>query len=289
MLFDKGLLAYEDKIKDYLDPELMKGLHIYKGKDYSEDITIKQLLQQTTGLNDVFFPLVEKMQKDPQLEFTIREALEWGKANTKPVEKPGQKHFYNDTNYYLLGLIIESITKKAFHEAMHEMIFEPLKMENAYIQAYSRPLKEADYPPAGIYLDNVNLIENTRIARIDYAGGGVVAPLHEYLRFMKALVNGDLVKNTTLEKMINDDVNMGFPLLGFKYGYSVWKPKAIPVLLPEKYYCWGCVGVTGAFMFYHPETESFVIGTFNDQSYTSKALQFMLKKVIQALLKTEKD
>ena len=284
MLHDKGLLSFDDKIVNYLDADLMRGLHVYKRKDYSGDISIKHLLKQTSGLNDVFFPLLKKMMNDPNLEMTVKEALEWGKANLKPVGKPGQKHFYNDTNYYLLGLIIENITGKPFHKAVHEMILEPLKMDNAYINGYSEPKNNPRYPPAHIYLFNINFIENKRIAKIDYAGGGVVAPLSEYLVFMKALVNGQLVKEATLNQMIYDDVKMGFPALGFDYGYSVWKPKAIALLMPKKYFCWGCVGVTGAFMFFHPQTEAYVIGTFNDKSYTSKALRFMLMKIIKPLL-----
>ncbi len=111
-----------------------------------------------------------------------------------------------------------------------------------------------------------------------------MAPLDEFLVFMKALVSNKLLKKKTLDTMINDDIKMGFPAIGFNYGYSVWKPKTIPLLMPAKYYCWGCVGVTGAFMFYHPLTESYIIGTFNDKSYTSKALRFMLSKVIRHLL-----
>ncbi|MCF8304464.1 MAG: beta-lactamase family protein [Bacteroidales bacterium] len=287
MLQDKGLLSFDDKIAKYLDADLMHGLHIYKGKDYSGDISIKHLLKQTSGLNDVFFPLLKKMMDDPNLEMTVKEALEWGKANRKPVGKPGRKHFYTDTNYYLLGLIIENITKKPFHEAVHEMILEPLNMDNAYINGYSEPKRKPEYPPANIYLSNTNFIDNKRIAKIDYAGGGIVAPLSEYLVFMKALVNGQLVKENTLHQMIHDDVTMGFPAIGFNYGYSVWKPKAIPVLMPKKYFCWGCVGVTGAFMFFHPGTEAYVIGTFNDKSYTSKALRFMLREVINPLQKNK--
>lgn len=284
MLHDKGLLYFDDKIVNYLDTGLMRGLHVYKGKDYSGDISIKHLLKQTSGLNDVFFPLLKKIMNDPNLEMTMRQALEWGKTNLMPVGKPGQKHFYTDTNYYLLGLIIENITKRPFHEAVHEIVLDPLKMDNAYINGYSEPKNKPLYPPAHIYLFNNNFIENKRVAKIDYAGGGVVAPLSEYLIFMKALVNGQLVKEATLNKMIYDDIKMGFPAIGFDYGYSVWKPKAIPLLMPEKYFCWGCVGITGAFMFFHPQTEAYVIGTFNDKSYTSKALRFMLMKVIKPLL-----
>jgi len=285
MLHDKELLHFEDKIAKYLDAELMRDLHIHKGVDYSKEITIKHLLQQTSGLNDVFFPLLKKMMDDPKLEMNVREALEWGKTNLKPVGKPGQKHFYTDTNYYLLGLIIESITEKPFHIAVQEMILDPLKMDNAYISGFSEPKNKAQYPPAHIFLFNTNLIENKRIANIDYAGGGMVAPLSEYLIFMKALVQGQLVKEATLSKMIYDDIKMGFPAIGFDYGYSIWKPKAIPLLMPKRYFCWGCVGITGAFMFFHPKTEAYVIGTFNDKSYTSKALRFMLMKVIKPLLK----
>ena len=54
--------------------------------------------------------------------------------------------------------------------------------------------------------------------------------------------------------------------------------------MPEKYSCWGCVGVTGAYMFYHPKTESYIIGTFNDITYRSKTLRFMLSKVIRRLV-----
>ena len=285
MLHDKGQLDFEAKISEYLEKDLLSKLHIYRGKDYSGAISVKHLLTQTSGLNDVFFPLLKKMLKNPNLKMTAREALEWGKANQKPVGKPGRRHFYTDTNYYLLGLIIESITKKSFHEAVHEMIFQPLGMENAYVNGFSEPKIKNHYPPAHIYLYNINFIDNKRIAKIDYAGGGIVAPLNEFLIFMKALVNNHLVKEKTLKKMIYDDIKMGFPALGFDYGYSIWKPKAIPLLMPAKYFCWGCVGITGAFMFFHPQTESYVIGTFNDKSYTSKALRFMLAKVIKPLLK----
>jgi D-alanyl-D-alanine carboxypeptidase len=68
-----------------------------------------------------------------------------------------------------------------------------------------------------------------------------------------------------------------------------WKVKAIPLIMPSKFYCWGCVGVTGAFMFYHPRTQSYIIGSFNDFSYRGKALQFMIRKVIKELLRLEKE
>jgi D-alanyl-D-alanine carboxypeptidase len=287
MLYEKGKLDFEDRIIEYLESDLMKGLHVYKGKDYSADITIRHLLMQTSGLYDVFFHLWEKMVKDPDFRITPREAVLWGKENLKPVAAPGKRHKYTDTNYYLLGLIIERVTGKPFHEVMHELVFDPVGMPHAFMHGYSKPKIESDLPAAKLYIENHDLLSIKGVHQIDYAGGSVVAPLPEYLTFLKALVNHRIVKKETLDRMLEDDAKMGFPYLGFNYGYSIWKLRSIPVIIPAQYKCWGCVGVTGAFLFYHPTTESCLIGTFNDFAYRSKALQFMVKKIIKELLRGE--
>lgn len=286
-LYEKKQLDFSDSISKYLDSDLMKRLHVFKGKDYSDQITIRHLLMQTSGLNDVFYQLWDKLGKDPEFRVTPREAVIWGKEHLQPVAEPGKRHFYTDTNYYLLGLIVESITKKAFHEVMHELIFEPLSMENAYMHGFSKPKIEPAFPTAKLYIKDQDLLSMEGIHQIDYAGGSVIAPLSEYLLFMKALVNHKIIQKETLDRMIADDIYMGFPTLGFDYGYSIWKFKTIPLILPEKYRSWGCVGVTGAFMFYHPATQSHIIGSFNDFSYRGKALQFMAKNVIKVLVKCE--
>lgn len=289
ILHDRGIIPYEEKIINYLDAEIMKDLHVYKGVDYSGEITVKHLLTQTSGLNDVFYKLFDKCRANPDFKITTREAIEWGKQNLKPVAKPGKRHFYTDTNYYLLGLIVESLTNKSFHEVMHEYILDPLNMDNTYLFGFSEPKQKKEYPAAGIYINGFDCMSDKRFAQLDFAGGSITAPMHDLLKFMKALVNYKIVKKSTLDKMIFDDIKMGFPAIGFDYGYSVWKPKAIPILLPKKYFCWGCVGVTGAFMFYHPNTESYIIGTFNDKAYTSKALRFMLTKVVKELIRESRN
>lgn len=86
------------------------------------------MLKQTSGLNDVFYKLYEKLLNEPQM-ISPREAVLWGKENLKPVAEPGKKHFYTDTNYYLLGLIIENVTGKHYHKVLHEFIFHPLAMK----------------------------------------------------------------------------------------------------------------------------------------------------------------
>ncbi len=285
LLSEQGKLDFTDRIGNYLDSDLMNGLHVYHGHDYSNEITIRQLLMQTSGLYDVFYTLWEKMMADPSFTISTREAIEWGKEHMKPVAEPGKKHHYTDTNYYLLGFIVERLTGRPFYEAMHDMIFQPLGMSHAWMHGFSSPAEQPGHPAAGLYVKDTDFSKVAGAPAIDHAGGSVIAPLSEYLLFLKSLTSHRLIREETLEKMITDDVHMGFPTVGFDYGYSVWKLRSIPLLMPPQLYCWGCVGVTGAFLFYHPGTESHIVGTFNNFAYRAKALTFMAQKVIKELVR----
>ena len=282
MLHEAGELSFDAPITTYLDDELMRGLHVYRGKDLSHEIQVRHLLNQSSGLADCFWPLLKRMGDDPTLEFTPREAVLWGKEHLRPKARPGQRHHYTDTNYHLLGLIVENVTGAPFHEALHGRIFSPLGMDSAFMQGYSRPAVTSDQPVAGLFFDGVNYAGDARFARIDYAGGGVTAELDDYLKFMHALAEHRLVARATLDRMLSDD-HRSYP--GMRYGYAVWKVVTVPLLMPAAYNCWGCSGVTGAFMFFHPGTGSYVIGTFGDTSYRSKALRFMFSKVLRPLVK----
>src|SRR6056297_451522 len=103
LLFERGKLNYDDKISKYLDEELLEGLHIYKGQDYTDQIKIKHLLKQTSGLFDEFWPLLEKVLEDKEFDINPRKAIMWGKKNLKSNFPPGKKTKYTDTNYHLLG------------------------------------------------------------------------------------------------------------------------------------------------------------------------------------------
>jgi len=281
LLHERGKLSFNDKISNYLDKELINNLHVYKGKDYTEKIIIKHLLKQRSGLYDNFWPLLEKIFDDQKFNISPREAVIWGKNNLKPFAPPGEKTKYTDTNYHLLGLIIENITGMSFDEVLKDYIFIPLGMMNSSMLYYSKPLKEYSYPMANFSVNGRVINDYKRFAELDFAGGGVVATNEDLLKFMTALVTGKIIKKETLEIMKNDSSRLHF---GIEYGYGIWQFETIPILLPEKYNCWGCVGATGSFMFYHPRLDTYIIGNFNDTSYMRKGLKFM-KNIIKELLK----
>lgn len=272
ILYEQGMLSFDDRITEHLDQELLKGLHVRKGIDHTNEIRIKHLLNQTSGLPDDFEPLMDELLADPDFSITPREAIEWVKKNSEPHFPPGTGFQYTDTNYHLLGLIIEKRTGLPFHEALKQYIYEPLEMKHSSMLHNSEPMEPCSFPIADFYIRGTRLNEVEAYGSLDYAGGGVVAPTEDLLKFMKALVSHQLVLEGTLQTMMADRNRF---TIGIQYGYGIWHLTPVPLLMPKRYASWGAAGVTGAFMFYHPEMDAYFIGSFNDFSYKRKFLRFM--------------
>lgn len=274
ILHEQGALSFEDRISLHLDSGLIDGLHVYKGKDYSGEIQIRHLLNQTSGLPDNFYPLLNKLLKDRDFEISPREAVEWAKQNLTPQAPPGKNSYYTDTNYHLLGLIIENVCGEPFHAVLKKRIFDPVGMKHAYMLHYSEPGEANPHPEAGFYTGQTRVNDIKGFAGLDYAGGGVVAPMEDLLLFMKALTGHQLISKETLETMKNDMARLN---PGFDYGYGIWQVRPVPLLMPAKYKSWGVLGATGAFMFYHPELDAYLIGNFNHTSWQRKCVRFMFR------------
>jgi D-alanyl-D-alanine carboxypeptidase len=274
ILYEQGALSFEDRISRYIDSGLTKGLHVYKGKDHSTEIQIRHLLNQTSGLSDNFYPLLDKLLADHLFDISPREAVEWAKKNLTPQAPPGKKSYYTDTNYHLLGLIVERVCGEPFHAVLKKLIFNALGMKQSYMLHYSEPEKASSHPEAGFYIGQTRLNDFKGFAGLDYAGGGVVAPMEDLLLFMKALTGHRLISKETLETMKNDKARLN---PGFDYGYGIWQVRTIPLLMPAKYKSWGVLGATGAFMFYHPELNAYLIGNFNHASWQRKCVRFMFR------------
>lgn len=125
------LLAEEGKLK--LDDPVSKYVANVPNGD---KITITDLLDMRSGLyNYTAAPeLSESMDKDPARAHTPADLL--AIAFKRPPDfQPGAKYEYNNTNYALLGLIIEKAAAKPLAEVMRERLFGPLGMKETYLPA----------------------------------------------------------------------------------------------------------------------------------------------------------
>ena len=111
------LLNIDDKISQHLSKEVIKNLHVFNGIDYSTDITIRHLMSQTSGIPDYF---EESLSGKLSIHKTLLqgEDILWNFDKVissiktiKPKFPPDKQNqaLYSDTNYQLLGKLIESI------------------------------------------------------------------------------------------------------------------------------------------------------------------------------------
>jgi D-alanyl-D-alanine carboxypeptidase len=106
--------------------------------------------------------------------------------------------------------------------------------------------------------------------------------VEDQLKFMQALVHGQLISAETFDRM-DDCAKFS---IGIDYGYGMMKFRTIPILMPRKFNCWGNAGSTGAFMFYHPGQDAYLIGSLNQFRYHSKGIRLMLR-AIDTLIKND--
>lgn len=281
VLVEEGMIDYEDTVNQFIDHDLLHNLHVYKGKDYTNDIKIKHLLKHTSGLNDYFEDkpkqgksMLDMIFDEPSRFWTPQDVIQWSKDHLTSHFPPGKGFHYSDTGYHLLGLIIEKITSKPLREAFNQYIFQPLGMNHSYLAHPFELMEESDYPVADLFSGSTNLIQYRSLS-INYAGGGIVSTTEDMLKFMKALAKHEIIREDTFEKM----KDWSKYSIGIDYGYGLMNFKPIPLLMPKKYNLWGNAGSTGSFMFYHPELDIYLIGSLNQLRYHRKGIMMMLKMI----------
>lgn len=266
-------------IHHYLPAEIIDQLHVFEGTDYSQEITIAQLLQHQSGLPDYFEdkpktgdPIVEQFLTDTAKFWTPIELVNFSKNHQTPHFPPGKGYHYSDTEYILLGLIIEQITGKELHQVLHEYILEPLGMVHTSMHLRSTPQK-ATSKMAELYVDQVNVSEFTSLS-LDWAGGGLLTTTHDLLLFHKALIQNRLLTAKSWQSM----QQWVDATKGMDYGFGLYKIdlKELFFTLPEVSLI-GHSGSTGSFMYYCPEWDIYLAGSFNQLSYQKKHIVFLAK------------
>lgn len=117
-LAEKGMVNIDASVQTYL-PWFEVG-----DKNASAQITVRQLLNQTSGLGG---GLKENLPQDADMETAVR-AL----RNLQPAYPPGKKFQYFNLNFTLLGLIVEKVSGQAYQDYVQANILEPLKMTRTF-------------------------------------------------------------------------------------------------------------------------------------------------------------
>jgi D-alanyl-D-alanine carboxypeptidase len=291
ILSEKALLSLDDPMAKYLPNELIHGIQVYQGHDYSQEITIAQLLAQTSCIPDYYDEkardgktLFDLLLADPGRAWTVDETIARARDEMTPIFKPGDKAFYGDTNYQLLGKVIEARTGKRLEAVFNEFIFHPLGLKHTWLVGRSQPLEQPAAAVAQVYSKEVN-ITGIRAKTMYWADGGIVSTAQDCVTFLKALNQGRIITPEALAKM-HQWKPLSNPGMPFQYGYGTMKfvPPSSATTTAKVPALWGATGSTGSFLYYAQDLDLYMAGT-TDQVNDKITPIGMMIKVMKAFQK----
>lgn len=241
-LMEAGKLDWDSRIADWFTREELAGLFIFQGRDYQDEVTISQLLSHRSGIADATGDkgkngrnYLKIMLQQPDTFVEPWDLINFTREHQQAVGKPGTYH-YSDTGYNLIGLLLERVDGRPFHQQLHEEIFTPLGMTRSYLALRSEPEdKEALNNPQPTLVKGVDVSKHQSLS-MDWAGGGVMSTLRDMLRFQQALVSGQLISPGLLTRMqepvarFRKGIHNGFGFMEIRFGEFFFLLKNLPRL-----------------------------------------------------------
>lgn len=290
-LRSEGAITLDTCVADVLGVQTLQGLVVHDGIDYAAQITVRQLLAQTSGIPDVYeqrgadgTALAERvLDEDRYLSFD--EMLELARQLPSPIA-PGQagKAHYSDTNYQLLGRVVETCTAEHFETAVRRRVIEPLGLHSTWHFTLDTLDRYDEVAP---------VLQGRRRFRIPGAlasslpDGSIVSTAADQLRFLRAFTNGELFPKAYLDEMtalwnrLIGDGDFG-PL---RYGvglmrFTLPRWQTLFIRLPAMI---GHSGSLGTVLYHAPESDLYVAGTVNQT--TPRSLPYPLLARLSMVLR----
>lgn len=201
-LAEEGRLSLDDKIERFL-PSFPRG----------SEITIRQLLDHTSGLKDFYMYLYYRPNREEMIRLVTKE---WSQEELLELAgrfghwfDPGTDWEYSNVNYFLLGVIIERAGGVPLPEAYRRSIYTPLGLHRTWLTWH----EEARGPLPTGYLGPVKSWKHSEMfgelgattvldkSPVEWGAGGVAAPAEEAIRFLRGLFEGTLLAPASLDAM----------------------------------------------------------------------------------------
>ncbi len=267
-LADEGRINLDQTVQSILTDVDISGLHVVKGVDHGQALNIRHLLHQTSGLADYYeSDLAADLKEGKDRSYDLKDVLQMTKALRPQAAPENGKSHYSDTNYQLLGAVIEQVTGQTYDQALQSRICEPLGLTHTGVLQGN----EIGLP---VYHKDKRL-NVPQILTSMTSDGGIISTLDEMLSFLSAFMEGHLFNPENADKMRQWN-RLFFPL---QYGYGLMRVKLPPWMTlfratPELI---GHSGASGSFAFYAPEPDIYLIGTFNQTDAPRRPIGFMLR------------
>ena len=220
-LVNEGKIRLDDKVEKYLGGEPW-----FARLPNAKDITVRQLMNHTSGL--VRYEFKPQFTKD----LTANPGKVWKPAelvayllDEKPPFEAGKGWDYSDTNYIVLGMIIEKVTAKKFYDEASRRLLKPLKLKDTIpqdgmklkglVQGYAGPNNPFGGKDAMIHEGRFTINP-----QFEWTGGGFVSTAQDLARWAKMMYEGRAYSPDLLPQVLD---GVSAPMLGreSKYGLGV--------------------------------------------------------------------
>jgi CubicO group peptidase (beta-lactamase class C family) len=212
-------LYYQNKLDIDTDlNDFLKGFQI-SGNEYNKEITIRQILSHSAGLNVGGFSGYNSEENLPSLLQIIKGISPANSPKVQVVVEPGTKFMYSGGGYQILQKVVQDITGKKFKDVMREQVFEPLNMDRSYYAPLNSAQKQNT--AYGHMIDQY--IPDYAPIHVESAAGGLWTTPTDLgllmIELMKAYNNepSKILDSLTLHKMMKTyfwNFGLGFKLQG---------------------------------------------------------------------------
>jgi CubicO group peptidase (beta-lactamase class C family) len=208
-LVEQGKLTLDDPLARYV-PDFDTG---------GRTVTIRQLLNQTSGIPN-YTAQPEFISKGVALDLSPHDLLQY--VAGKPfVFEPGQGWQYSNTNYYLLGMIVEKVSGESYAEYLDDAFFKPLGLAHTLYGFEGRLIPKR---AQGYALDpdrRVRSNDQPMSMLNPGAAGALVSTAGDLVRWQIALTDGRAVSPDSFRQMITSTVQTGNGNSAYGFGLGV--------------------------------------------------------------------
>ena len=255
-LAEDGMLTLDDPLALWL-PEVAEQL------PYGDQITLRHLLTHTSGLFNIveheayWADLFTEMEIDEANGTVTLACVEREPADTlaryvygqEAQFAPGEQWRYSNTNYTLLGMVIEAAAEMPLAEAYRTGIYEPLGMTSTFLDCYEEPVIDVvhGYSGVGDAMSDVTELHES----IGWSAGGLVSTGADLITFARGLFGGALFDDPA------SLVAMTTPAPGTAYGLGI-------ALQEETMGHAGYIAGFRSVLNYAPELDTVVVMLYNN-------------------------
>ena len=292
ILEERQQLSLDDPLSKYLPETIVSGLHIYRQQDYSDQLTIYHLISQTSGLPDYFLDkprggksVYDRLIEGGDFSWDIDHVVEITKNSLSPKfppepadrRKTSKQAFYADTNYQLLGAILEAVSNQSLQEIYADLIIEPLELSHTYLHGYGDPQVVEKNPPANIYYKTIPFYLDRAMTSFG-PDGGIVSTIDDSLKFLRAYMDGKLFTDSATLNRMKNWKKIFFPM---QYGLGLMRIKMPKIFSPfsASPELIGHSGATSAFLFQSDLGGIMLAGTLNQVDNQARPVRLILKIV----------